>query len=212
MLSTITTAFALVSAATAAAVSITPHQQFSSSVGVLGCKINTNRVAYWPMQPGCDSVCVKVTANGRSVNLLHIDTSGGAFDVSYDAWNYLSTGKNATAAPTTGGGIPANWEKAPMSACADLITAPGGKLPLMAAHSMNYYTSCRKGTWVRDNAALWNIQNSACTLGLNEQCKLDLAVSNQPACPHQLGTQTRLHGQPVYDIVYGTGKEVLVTQ
>ena len=32
-------------------ISVTPHQQYSSSVGVLGCKINTNRVAckqYWP--------------------------------------------------------------------------------------------------------------------------------------------------------------------
>ncbi|KAF2175808.1 hypothetical protein K469DRAFT_609492 [Zopfia rhizophila CBS 207.26] len=115
-------------------------------------------------------------------------------------------------APTTGGGIPANWEKASMSACTDLITAPCGKLPLMAAHSINYYTSCRKGTWIRDNAALWNIRNSACTLGLNEQCELDLAVSNQLSCPHQLGIQTPLLGQPVYDIVYGTGKEVLVTQ
>ncbi|KAH0006683.1 hypothetical protein KCU78_g12180, partial [Aureobasidium melanogenum] len=30
-------------------ISATPHVEYSSSIGVLGCKINTNRVAYWPM-------------------------------------------------------------------------------------------------------------------------------------------------------------------
>lgn len=30
------------------AMGITPHDMYSSSVGVLGCKIDTNRVAYWP--------------------------------------------------------------------------------------------------------------------------------------------------------------------
>ena len=40
-------------------------------------------------------MCVKVSANGRSVHLLHLDTSGGAYDISYDAWNYLNIGKSA---------------------------------------------------------------------------------------------------------------------
>lgn len=26
----------------------TPHDSYSSSVGVLGCKVNTDRIAYWP--------------------------------------------------------------------------------------------------------------------------------------------------------------------
>ena len=59
------------------AVSITPHASYSSSIGVLGCKINTNRVAYWPSFPDCDKMCVKVSAKGRSVHLLKIDQSGG---------------------------------------------------------------------------------------------------------------------------------------
>ena len=35
-------------------ISITPHDSYSSSVGVLGCKINTDRVAYWPGAVSCD--------------------------------------------------------------------------------------------------------------------------------------------------------------
>lgn len=36
----------------AVTLSITPQEEYSSCVGVLGCKINTNRVAYfsgWPV-------------------------------------------------------------------------------------------------------------------------------------------------------------------
>lgn len=48
-------------------------------------KVNTNRVAYWPMSVGCDNLCVKVSNGDRSVNLLRVDQSGGAYDISYDA-------------------------------------------------------------------------------------------------------------------------------
>lgn len=209
MLSEIATTLALASAAMAAGISITPHAQFSSSIGVLGCLIDTNRVAYWPIQPGCDSVCVKVTepGSGRSVNLLAIDTSGGAFDISYDAWNYLYTGEGAKEAPTQGGGIPADWEALPMSECASLIKTSDGKLPLMAANSINYYVSCPADSWIGQNSALYNIQTSSCTLGFNEVCTMDLAVSNQPSCPHILGAQNPLSGLPVINIDYGTGTE-----
>jgi len=46
---------------------VTPHNYYSSSVGVLGCKINYNRVAYWPMAVDCDSMCVKLTWVPRKV-------------------------------------------------------------------------------------------------------------------------------------------------
>lgn len=210
MLSAIVSVLALVSTAAAAGVSITPHDKYSSSIGVLGCKVNTNRIAYFPHFPSCDNLCLKVSANGRSVNLLHIDQSGGAFDVSYDAWNYLNTGANATSTPTMGGGIPAEVEYAPMEECADILN--DGQLPLMAANSIGFYVGCPENSWVKRNSALWNIQNCACTLGYNEKCQLDLAVSNQPSCPHQLGLQTALHGQPVVDIEYGTGAEKVVLQ
>jgi hypothetical protein len=62
---------------------ITPNDAFASSLGVLGCKINTNRVAYWPTPVGCDDMCVKVSREGRSVHLLKIDQSRGAYDISY---------------------------------------------------------------------------------------------------------------------------------
>lgn len=206
------TTLAMASAAIATGVSITPHDMFSSSIGVLGCHIDTNRVAYWPMQPDCNNLCKKVTANGRTVHLLQIDTSGGAYDISYDAWNFLNVGASATEQPTMGGGIPAEWEDAPMSACADLIKTPDGKLPLMAANSINTYVSCPAGSWLHDNSALYNIQNSACTLGYNEVCTLDLAVSNQPSCPHMLGAQNPLSGLPVTNIAYGTGASAVAVQ
>jgi hypothetical protein len=88
--------------------SITPHDKYSSSVGVLGCKIDNNNVAYWPSPVDCDKICVKVTNGGRSRHLLKIDQSGGAYDISYDAWNYLAYGKSATEEPLLGGGVEMN--------------------------------------------------------------------------------------------------------
>ncbi|KAF2439739.1 hypothetical protein P171DRAFT_110244 [Karstenula rhodostoma CBS 690.94] len=205
MLSKIAATLSLASAAVATGVSITPHDAFSSSIGVLGCLIDVNRVAYWPMQPDCNNLCKRVTSNGRTVNLLQIDTSGGAYDISYDAWNYLNVGASATENPTMGGGIPAEVEDAPMSECASIIKTPDGKLPLMAANSINTYVGCPVGSWLHDNSALYNIATSGCKYGYNEVCTLDLAVSNQPACPHQLGAMNPLSGMDVMNIQYGTG-------
>ncbi|PSN72320.1 hypothetical protein BS50DRAFT_248625 [Corynespora cassiicola Philippines] len=204
MLSTIATTFAMASVAMSAGISITPHDKYSSSVGVLGCHIDTNRVAYWPSTPSCDGMCKKVSANGRSVTLLHVDTSGGAYDISYDAWNYLNVGKSATEEPTAGGGIPAEFEDVPMEECMDIIKTESKKLPLMAASSIGFYIGCA-GKWVGENSALYNIQNQICTLGYNEVCTLDLNVSNQPSCPHMLGAQNPLSGIGVQNIDYQTG-------
>ena len=195
--------------ARATGASVTPHDRYSSSIGVLGCKIDTNRVAYWPTFPGCDNLCVKVNANGRSVYLLRIDQSGGAYDISYDAWNYLVTGQSATVNPQYGGGISANYEERPMSECvsAGLLSKNNGKLPLTAANSMNYVSSClsQPSSWVAQNYELYNIFTPVCTYGIDEKCTLNLAVSNQPSCPHQLGLTTPLD-EPVWNIDYGTGK------
>jgi hypothetical protein len=195
-----------------ATISITPHDQYSSSVGVLGCKINVNRVAYWPSPPSCDKLCVQVTANGRSVHLLKIDQSGGAWDISYDAWNYLSTGKNASTDPTMGGGITAQWEDRPISECADIIDpfgVTGGKLALSASNSMNYLSGCMAapgGTWVGNNFVLYNIVDPICAHGYNEVCTLPPpAQGNQAACPHTLGLTTSLTSQPVWNYAFGTG-------
>lgn len=193
-------------------ISATPHDSYSSSVGVLGCKINTNRVAYWPMAVDCNNICVKLTYSSRSVYLLRIDQSGGAYDISYDAWNYLQTGKSATKDPIAGGGVAMTYENASASDCADLIKTNG--LPLSAANSMNYVASCleESDSWVGQNYGLYNIADSLCSLGYDEKCTLDWdAGANQATCTHQLGSQATLTSAPVYNIRYPTGQKVLAS-
>ena len=88
---------------------VTPHDSYSSSVGVLGCKVDTNRIAYWPAAVDCDSVCIELALGDRAVTLLRVDQSQGAHDVSYDAWNYLQTGASARDRPTAGGAVAMTW-------------------------------------------------------------------------------------------------------
>lgn len=196
--------------ATATGISVTPHDSYSSSVGVLGCKINTDRVAYWPDSVDCNKICVKLTYEGRSVNLLRIDQSGGAHDISYDAWNYLQTGDSATTNPISGGGVAMEYEDVDASECADLIHTDGTKLPFSASNSMNFVSSClaQPNSWVAKNYVLYNIADSLCSWGYDETCTLDLATSNQPSCPHALGATQALSGNPVYDIKYPSGEKV----
>ncbi|CAK7210016.1 hypothetical protein SCUCBS95973_000649 [Sporothrix curviconia] len=212
-------ATALVAAAAVAAtttVGVTPHASYSSSIGVLGCKVNTNRIAYWPMDVDCNNICVSLSYGGRQVYLLRIDQSGGAHDVSYDAWNYLITGKSATADPTAGGSIDMETENVDASKCAGLISTSGSKLPLSAANSMNFLNSCLvqqaagNESWVAANYVLYNILDPICTYGYNEVCTLtDWPDQNQATCPHQLGDPVALTSQPVYNIEYPTGEKVL---
>lgn len=195
----------------AEAIPATPHEEYSSSVGVLGCKINTDRVAYWPMAVDCNNICVKLSYQGRSLYLLRVDQSGGAYDISYDAWNYLSTGESATVRPTAGGAVTMEYENAPMSACKSLIKTHNHKLAFSAANSMNFVDSCshQAGSWVADNYVLYNIGDSICRLGYDEVCHLDTAVSNQASCPHQLGLYPLLTSAPVYNIKYPTGEKYI---
>lgn len=214
MFTTITT-FLAASAAVVSAVptkrggtaSITPHEQYSSSVGVLGCKINTNRVAYWPGSVSCDDICVKITNGANSLHVLKIDSSAGAHDISYDAWNYLVTGESAKDNPQSGGGVSMSYEFVDMSECADLLD--DGSLPLSASNSMNFAASCmaESGSWVGKNLKLININDPLCKWGADEVCTLDLNVSNQPSCPSGLGVSNTLD-LPVVNYAYGTGKEV----
>ncbi|KAM0720300.1 hypothetical protein Q7P37_004436 [Cladosporium fusiforme] len=195
-------------------ISITPHDKFSSSVGVLGCKIDTNRVAYWPSAVSCDDVCVKVSHAGRDVHLLKIDTSGGAYDISYDAWNYLKTGKGAQENPNEGGGIDATYEDVPMSECEHLLKTDDKTLAFTAANSMNFVSSCKESSdsWIGNNFSLYNIGNSACTVGKDEKCEYpDLSQGNQPTCPSQLGAPGTMKPS-VKDIAYGTGEISMALQ
>jgi len=192
---------------------ITPHASYSSSVGVLGCKIDTNRVAYWPDSVDCNNICVSLTYEGRSVNLLRIDQSGGAHDISYDAWNYLYTGYSATSKPTAGGAIEMNYTNVEASACASLIHTQQNKLPLSASNSMDFLASClgQPDSWVAENYVLYNILDPLCSWGYDEVCTLNWPTDNQGTCPHTLGLDTPLTTDPVYNIEYPTGQVALAS-
>ncbi|KAL7923731.1 hypothetical protein ACQKWADRAFT_289162 [Trichoderma austrokoningii] len=189
----------------------TPHEQYSSSVGVLGCKINTNRVAYWPDAVDCNNICVSVSYQDRQVYLLRVDQSQGAHDMSYDAWNYLVTGYPATEKPVAGGAMEMTTENVDMSKCADLIHAKGSKLPLSASNAMDFLFSCleQENSWVADNYVLYNIADAICTVGIDQVCTLDYPTANQPTCPGTLGLPSKLTSDPVWDIQYPSGDKVL---
>ncbi|KAM0749441.1 hypothetical protein T439DRAFT_327139 [Meredithblackwellia eburnea MCA 4105] len=192
---------------------ITPHDVYGSSAGVPGCKININRVAYWPSAVSCDDICVKVTNKvaGRSVFLLKIDQSQGsnaAHDISYDAYNYLKTGQSATVHPITGGPETWDYQYVDPSNCADLMD--GGKLPLEAVPSMNYLVSClaQPNSFVAKNHVLYNIWDSICRLGADEVSTINYPAENQPVCPSGFGVNTKELGKTIYNIEYRTGKKV----
>lgn len=213
---------ALLTSAVAASetIGVTPHDSYSSSVGVLGCKVNTNRIAYWPETIDCTNICVSLTYSGRSVYLLRIDQSGGAYDVSYDAWNYLITGESATEDPTAGGAVDMEREDVDVSKCASLLHASSdgsAALPLSASNSMNYLNSCLElqvagnTSWVAEHYALYNIADPICSYGYDELCTLDdWPTQNQATCDHALGSNVVLDDDtPVYNIRYPTGELVL---
>lgn len=204
------TAALAVSTQTAQSASITPHDMYSSSIGALGCKLETNRVAYWPGPVDCDNICVKVSHKGRSVNLLKIDTSGGSYDISYDAWNYLAFGQSARDEPHQGGGITMDYEFVNADECKPLLQE--GKLELTAANSINFVASCLQNgsSWIARNYKLVNLLDPVCKYGYDEECHLDLGVSNQPSCAHQLGSNHSPTGLQVINIEYGSGKEVAI--
>ncbi|KAF6805456.1 hypothetical protein CMUS01_14610 [Colletotrichum musicola] len=192
----------------------TPHDSYSSSIGVLGCKINTDRVAYWPGSVDCDNLCLSLSYADRSVKLLRVDQSQGAYDVSYDAWNYLYTGNSAKDLPVAGGPLPMEYEELPAEECKSLLKTKGKKLPLSASNSMNFLASCLDrpgGTWVADNYALYNTLDSICAWGYDEECDLDWPAANQPSCKHLLGMPVELRSAPVYNVMYPTGDVVVAS-
>lgn len=191
----------------------TPHDSYSSSIGVLGCKVDTNRIAYWPSSVDCSSLCIELSYDDRSVNLLRVDQSQGAYDISYDAWNYLYTGYSATKKPTSGGAVEMTYKAVDADQCSHLIKTKHGKLPLSAANSMNFLASCldQNDSWVGENYALYNILDSICTLGYDEECELNWPTANQASCSHTLGLQVALDSDPVYNIAYPSGETVLAS-
>ncbi|RWA03239.1 hypothetical protein EKO27_g11868 [Xylaria grammica] len=199
--------------ATSGTVWATPHDSYSSSVGVLGCKVDTDRIAYWPGSVDCNNICLSLRYGDRSVKLLRIDSSQGAYDISYDAWNYLITGYPATERPTAGGATAMEFEYLEPSACSGLIHTDGHKLPLSASNSINFLASCldQSDSWVAENYVLYNIQDALCSWGHDEKCNLDWPNANQPNCSHTLGDPTALTTDPVYNIRYPSGDKVVAS-
>lgn len=171
-------------------------------MGVLGCKINTSRVAYWPMPVDCDDICVRIEHEGTELVVLRIDSSASAFDISYDAWNVLGFGVSATESPQVGGGIQMNYNSVPADECLALLD--DGKLPLSAANSINFLGEClgKPESFVARHHKLYNIFDPTCQYEKDEVCT-HISGSNQPRCPTALGVNTPL-GLPVGDIQYGT--------
>ncbi|KAK1973204.1 hypothetical protein LZ30DRAFT_611486, partial [Colletotrichum cereale] len=160
---------------------------------------------YWPSEVDCDTICVKVSHGGRSLHLLKVDKSQGSYDISYDAWNYLVTGKSALEAPTTGGGVQMSYEFVEAEECVQLLSH--GKLPLSASNSMIYLDKClsQPDSWVAQNYELYNIpQSNDCLYGYDETCVLDLSLGRNPVCPHALGFPAVLEGHAVVNIPYPT--------
>lgn len=189
--------------ASAESISVTPHEQFSSSVGVLGCLIDTNRVAYFPNFPSCEKPCLRLKdkEHGREVTVLHIDSSEGAHDISYDAWNYLSTGSSAKDDPTQGAGIEVESEQLSLDdeECKALLKETDGKIPVMAK-------SPQWGMECPDAVEFRNIGTSTCTTGKDEVCKIN---GNMVDCPSgDAAGVAQLDGMTVQNIEYGTGKVV----
>lgn len=57
----------------AAQAGITPHEQYGSSIGVLGCKIDTNRVACWPQSFAYLSTGFSVTERPTTGGAITVD-------------------------------------------------------------------------------------------------------------------------------------------
>ncbi|EXK25916.1 hypothetical protein FOMG_17484 [Fusarium oxysporum f. sp. melonis 26406] len=132
----------------------------------------------------------KYSHEGRHVYLLNIDSSGGAHDISHDAWNFLKVGRSASEDPEQGGGIPMSYNYVHASNCNDLLD--NGKLPISAANLMGYVESCLK-------------ELEICKYGVDGKCHLNPAVSNLPECPGGLESTKKLDHK-VENILFGSGK------
>ncbi|KAL1879147.1 hypothetical protein Daus18300_001726 [Diaporthe australafricana] len=194
---------------------ITPHDSFGSSTGVLGCKVNVNRMAYWPYTPSCDGMCVKLTFGSRSRTVLHADTSGGAHDISFDAFQYLAYGTSATDSPAllnpaSNGAVKMDYEVVDMDQCADIITSDTGKLAFMAA-SPNQVNAClgEGGNWVAENYELRNIGSPTCQYGVDEVCTFDktTGIVDCPSGVNTKGSVALSPAQPVIDLSSPCGTE-----
>lgn len=132
-------------------------------------------------------MCLNMTFGSRSRTILHIDTSGGNYDISFDTFQYLAFGSSATASPAilnANAGANMDYEVVDMSNCADIITSDTGKLSFIAV-SPNQVNDClqQSGSWVADNYELRNILSSTCQYGIDDVCPLDATTGTATCSP-----------------------------
>lgn len=170
-------------------------------------------MAYWPEAISCNDFCVEVSYGGRSALFMHLDNSAGAHDVSFENWNYLETGYPASEKNhiNPSAGFTTQYKTVDASRCAPFIKTASGNMPFSAATSMGFIANCvlnHKDSWIAKHFELWNIHDSQCNLGHNEICQTpDLKNGvNQTTCTHMLGSQDKLVGQDVYNILYPSGE------
>lgn len=175
----------------------TPHVQFASSAGVLGCKININRVGYLPTFPGCDNMCVRIRnpVTDFQLTVLHVDQSQGAHDISADAFAFLITGKGALGQTVPSDPTEMEYSVVPMEQCHEHIHTEGNKMPIIAVNP-NAVVNCMQNSprsWLARNHVLLNYANSCCTLGSETVCSFPSPYYGgaQPVCEKGvLGLQT----------------------
>lgn len=194
---------------------VTPHDAFSSTIGVHGCKVDVNRMAYWPEWPDCSGMCIKLKYGSRSRTVLHLDVSGEAHDISFDTYQYLAYGTSATSSPAflnpdLKGALDVTYEVVDMSECADIITSDTGKMSFMAV-SPNQVNKClgEGDNWVAQNYELRNIGDSQCQWGVDEVCTFD-SVTGTSNCPSGVGSKASsplTPAQPVIDLTSPCGVE-----
>lgn len=153
-------------------------------MGVIGCLVNTNRIAYFPMTPPCSNPCIKLTApNGNTINVLHIDQSGGSYDISMDAYKTLKYGAgwasiNALPEAKWDG---VKYEYVSMDQCKGIL--PSGKLPVIAK-SPNKYVECvasePQSFWAK-NTQFYDIDDARCLRGVMQTCEM-VPPNNTPTC------------------------------
>ncbi|KAG8630921.1 hypothetical protein KVT40_000061 [Elsinoe batatas] len=166
---------------TATMQTVTGHVEYRSTIGVLGCKVDTNAVAYWPTTGDCDSVCAKVRnpATGIEKTVLTIGTSSASsvYDISWKRYVELKGQPDTPEgnAAAYDGGTPMEVFPVTMDQCEDLIYYEEDgqkKLPFLAL-SPNFLNECQASSpnsWVAQNGVLLDFVNDCCTIGKDQKC------------------------------------------
>lgn len=160
-------------------------------------------------------MCIKLKYGSRSRTVLHIDQSAGAYDISFDTFQYLAFGTSAIPSPGSptyllaGSSFPLDYEVVDMSECADIITSDTGKMSFIAGNPNQVVACVGKGNnWVAQNYEVRNMKDAQCQYGIDEVCTLDAATGIAKCPSGKLNIDTPLSpAQPVIDLTSPCGDE-----